>query len=376
MKPIKNLAIIAFVLMSMGSMAQNSKLRSFTPGAIWPDNKGVHINAHGGGLLEFDGAYYWYGEHKIEGKAGNRAMVGVHVYSSTDLYNWKDEGIALAVSEDPESPIVKGCIIERPKVIYNAKTKKFVMWFHHELKGMGYSAAKTGLAVADSPTGPFEYIHSVNPNAVQWPLNFTAEQKQMSFPEELKSWSEEWLEAVADGLFIHRDFEKGQMARDMTLFVDEDGKAYHIHASEENLTLHISELNDEYTAFTDRYVAVMPAGHNEAPAIFKKDGKYYLIASGCTGWAPNAARSFVADQIFGPWTSLGNPCRGSEEQVETTFDSQSTYILENPENPGEFIFMADRWAPDNAIDGRYIWLPLEFEDDKPVINWNSEWTLK
>ena len=82
MKPIKNLAIIAFVLMSMGSMAQNSKLRSFTPGAIWPDNKGVHINAHGGGLLEFDGAYYWYGEHKIEGKAGNRAMVGVHVYSS------------------------------------------------------------------------------------------------------------------------------------------------------------------------------------------------------------------------------------------------------------------------------------------------------
>jgi len=376
MKSIKQLFIIVAVLMSTGSWAQKSKKVSFTPGEIWPDNNGIHINAHGGGLLKFDGTYYWYGEHKIEGKAGNRAMVGVHVYSSEDLYNWTDEGIALEVSDDPESPIVEGCIIERPKVIYNEKTGKFVMWFHHELKGMGYSAAKTGLAVADSPVGPFKYIHSVNPNPGQWPLNFSAEQKQMSFPEELKSWSEEWLEAVANGMFIHRDFEKGQMARDMTLFVDEDGKAYHIHASEENLTLHISELNDEYTAFTDRYIAVMPAGHNEAPAIFKKDGKYYLITSGCTGWAPNAARSFVADDIFGPWTSLGNPCRGTEEQMETTFDAQSTFILENPKKPDEFIFMADRWVPENAIDGRYIWLPIQFENEKPVISWQTKWTLK
>lgn len=376
MKISKKLTTLTFVLLTLFGFAQNSKQQHFEAGALWPDNNGIHINAHGGGLLEFEGTYYWYGEHKIEGKAGNSAMVGVHVYSSTDLYNWKDEGIALRVSNDPESPIVQGCIIERPKVIFNKKTSKFVMWFHHELKGMGYSAAKTGLAIADSPTGPFTYHHSVNPNAGQWPLNFTAEQKQMRFPKDLKSWSEEWLAAVADGLFVHRDFEKGQMARDMTLFVDEDGKAYHIHASEENLTLHIAELNEEYTDFTGRYVAVLPAGHNEAPAIFKKDGKYYLIASGCTGWAPNAARSFVADHIFGPWKSLGNPCRGTDEQRQTTFDSQSTFILENPHKPGKFIFMADRWKPENAIDGRYIWLPIMFENDKPVIHWQEKWQLK
>ena len=77
----------------------------FTPGEIWPDNKGIHINAHGGGLLKSGKTYFWYGEHKTEGKGGNMALVGVHCYSSNDLYNWTDEGIALPVSDDPKSEI-------------------------------------------------------------------------------------------------------------------------------------------------------------------------------------------------------------------------------------------------------------------------------
>lgn len=376
MKILKTHLIVTTVLAAPLYLAGQTSIESIKPGEVWPDDKGVHINAHGGGILKFNGTHYWYGEHKVEGKAGNVAMVGVHCYSSKDLYNWKDEGIALAVSDDPESMIVKGCIIERPKVIYNKSTKKFVMWFHHELKGMGYKAAKTGVAIADQPTGPFHYLESVNPNAGQWPLNFTDDQKTMSFPDNLKEWSDEWKKAVADGIFVHRDFEKGQMARDMTLFVDDDGKAYHIHASEENLTLHISLLNEDYTGFSEEYVTMMPAGHNEAPAIFKKDGQYYMITSGCTGWAPNAARSSVSDHIYGPWESLGNPCRGTEEEVKVTFNSQSTFILANPSRKGHFIFMADRWNPDNAIDGRYIWLPIEFEDEKPVVRWADEWILK
>ncbi|MGV8138042.1 MAG: glycoside hydrolase family 43 protein [Mangrovibacterium sp.] len=376
MKTRKTFLTAIFVFAAILFVNGQTARQSVKPGELWTDNNGVHINAHGGGILKHKGTFYWYGEHKVEGKAGNVAMVGVHCYSSADLYNWKDEGIALAASEDPESMLVKGCIIERPKVIYNETTKKFVMWFHHELKGMGYKAAKTGVAVADNPKGPFLYLESVNPNAGQWPLNFTDDQKAMTFRGDLKDWSDEWKEAVANGMFVHRDFEKGQMSRDMTLFVDDDGKAYHIHASEENLTLHISQLNDDYTGFTDQYVTLMPAGHNEAPAIFKKDGKYYMITSGCTGWAPNAARSFVSDHIFGPWEALGNPCRGTEEQNKITFDSQSTFVMENPFRKGHFIFMADRWRPDNAIDGRYIWLPIEFEDGKPVVRWADEWKYK
>ncbi len=193
-KTIILLTVLFFV--STGIINGQKKQQSFEPGEIWPDNKRVHINAHGGGILKLNDTYYWYGEHKIEGDAGNKAMVGVHCYSSRDLYNWKDEGIALSVSQDTKSEIVQGCVIERPKVIFNQKTKKFVMWFHLELKDMGYKAAKTGLALADSPTGPFQYIKSVNPNAGQWPVNFSEEQKTKQFPDKLKPWSDEWKKAM------------------------------------------------------------------------------------------------------------------------------------------------------------------------------------
>ena len=115
------------------------------------------------------------------------------------------------------------------------------------------------------------------------------------------------------------------MARDMTLFVDDDGKAYHIYASEENQTLQIAELTDDYTAHSGRYVRAFVGRSMEAPAIFKHDGKYYLMMSGCTGWAPNAARSAVADSVMGEWTELGNPCVGDD--ADKTFHSQSTYML-------------------------------------------------
>ena len=148
-------------------------------------------------------------------------------------------------------------------------------------------------------------------------------------------------------------------------------KAYHIHASEDNLTLHISELTSDYTAFTGRYVRLFPAGHNEAPTICKYQGKYYMITSGCTGWAPNQARSFSADHIFGPWTSLGDPCEGDAKR--TTFDSQGTFLLSVAGKPETFIFMADRWNPKNPVDGRYVWLPVYFENGRIVLRWHNVW---
>ena len=84
-------------------------------------------------------------------------------------------------------------------------------------------------------------------------------------------WTPQWREAVSKGLFGARDNSGGQMSRDMTLFVDDNGKAYHIYSSEDNLTIHIAELSDDYLDYTGRYTRIDPAGHNEAPAIFKKD---------------------------------------------------------------------------------------------------------
>ena len=362
----KPVAVIAFVgfLCCIGSFAKvkPAERTQFIPDKVWPDNNGVHINAHGGGILFKDGTYYWYGEHKVEGKAGNTAQVGVHVYSSKDIYNWKDGGIALKVSDDPKSDIAKGCILERPKVIYNALTDKYVMWFHLELKGQGYRAARTGVAVADQPAGPFTFIRSLRPNAGVWPLNVDDCDK-----------SSRAYKVLA------RDFDGGQMARDMTLFVDDDGKAYQIFSSEENLTLHIAELSADFLSHSGRYVQVLPGRKNEAPAICKHDGRYWLITSGLSGWRPNAARSAVADNIFGPWKPLGNPCVGVNPQnnlgPEKTFGGQSTFILPVNGKPGAFIALFDIWRPNNAITGGCIWLPLQFEEGHVKVEWMDEWDL-
>lgn len=347
----------------------------FTPGELWPDNNGVHINAHGGGMLLRNGIYYWYGEHKVEGTAGNTAMVGFHCYSSRDLCQWKDEGIVLEVApEGSGSDIEKGTIMERPKVIYNEGTGRYVMWFHLEPKGVGYSGAKTGLAVSDSPTGPFKFVRSLRPNAGSWPANYPEELRRTDNVDMSMKFSGGSLPAYPDSLnIVARDFENGQMSRDMTLFVDDDGKAYHIHASEDNSTLHISQLSDDYESFSGVYYRFFVGRFMEAPAMFKKDGLYYLIMSGCTGWAPNAGRSAVASSILGNWEELENPFRGADSEV--SFRSQSTYVLP-VQGSAEFIYLGDRWMPENAIDGRYIWLPLRFEGRQPVIEWADRWELR
>jgi len=347
---------------------------SFRPGEIWEDDRGQHINAHGGGILFHEGKYYWFGEHKSE--KSNSALAGVTCYSSADLYNWKNEGIALPVSEDPESPITKGCTIERPKVIFNSGTGQFVMYFHLELKGKGYEAAHVGIAVAEKVTGPYKFIKNGRVNPGKWPLNMSPDQRHSKVKADdfEKWWTPEWMSAIKDGLFVRRDFPGGQMSRDMTLFVDDDNKAYHIYSSEDNLTLQIAELTDDYLDYTGKYIRIEPGGHNEAPAVFKKNGRYFMITSGCTGWDPNAARLLSADRIMGEWTLHPNPCRG--EEAELTFRSQSTFILPVQGKKDAFIFMADRWRPKNPIDGRYIWLPILFENGMPVLKWFDEWKLE
>lgn len=340
---------------------QQKKKKTIRSGELWPDDGGRHVNAHGGGILKYNDTYYWFGEHKDDRTSD--AMVGVMCYASKDLKNWRNCGVALSVTEPAvqgnrqdarrrgattDSDIERGCILERPKVIYNPVTKKFCMWFHLELKGRGYDAARYGVAVADRPEGPYKFLYSSRANAGTWPV----EGSPMHFDEYLK-----------------RDFGEGQMSRDMTLFIDDDGKAYHIFSSEENFTLHIAELTGDFLHHTGRYTRVAPGGQNEAPAIFKHDGTYWMITSGCTGWAPNEARMFSAPSIWGPWTQHPNPCRGP--LAEKTFNGQSTFVLTLDD--GRHIFMGDIWRPNHPRDARYIWLPIEFEGGKPIVRWRDEW---
>ncbi len=372
----KTTMLLIIFLITLGC---NNKFNNhFFPGKVWYDNNGTSINAHGGGILYHNNTYFWYGEHKIEGEIGNTAQVGVHLYTSKNLYQWEDKGIVLKVNEtDPTSDIYKGCILERPKVIYNKKTKNFVMWFHLEPLNRGYEAARSGVAFSETPYGPFKYIKSVRPNAGVWPINVKDFHKKKVSDDVKKIYGggPEHLPKHVDSLnLLGRDFEIGQMARDMTLFVDDDDKAYHIYSSEDNSTLHISQLSEDYLSHSGKYKRFFPSKFNEAPTMMKtSSGKYFIISSGCTGWNPNAARSAMADNIFGPWEELYNPCVSTDSL--TTYNSQSTFILPVQGVKDAFILIADRWNPKNPIDGKYIWLPIKITDKKVEISWREKWDL-
>jgi hypothetical protein len=156
--------------------------------------------------------------------------------------------------------------------------------------------------------------------------------------------------------------------------VDDDGKAYRIYSSEWNKATYVSLLSEDWLRHSGKYIRLFPGKSLEAQAVFKRKGKYYLIASECTGWDPNPAHAAVADSILGPWVELGNPCIGPD--AATTFNAQSTFVFEVAGKPDAFIFMADRWNKSNLPDSRYVWLPLSFHENKPVVEWLDKWDLK
>jgi beta-xylosidase len=335
--------IIVFVLMILASNVKGAS--EFQLGDVWLDTNGKAIQAHGGGILVEGKKYYWYGEDRTIGRQS-----GVCCYSSTDLYNWKCEGVVFDVNSFPQD--MRGnTFIERPKVIFNKQSSKYVLWMHLEQRGYRYSRA--GIAISDKATGPFVFLKAIRP------IQYDAGYKDDDLIQQKKL---------------------GGTYRDMNLFTDEDGKAYAFYASEDNATMYVVRLNEDYTGPQTpieegkTWARIMAGKMREAPAPFKYKGRYYLITSGCTGWTPNAAQWAQADNILGPWEIKSNPCTG--EQADTTFQSQSTFVLPLAGKPGCFIFMADRWQPRRLSDSRYVWLPIIFTPDGNLkIEWKDKWDL-
>ncbi len=360
---------------------------TFQVGKRWTDDEGNLIQAHGGQVQklpvrdkstgEMVEKWWWVGEDKSAGYRG-----GIRAYSSDDLYNWHSEGIVMRNVDSREqlekeayfqelygdyteeqldnvyaSLSSQTAVIERPKMLYNEKTDMYVIWFHADgptaYSDSNYAAASAGVAVSKNPNGPFRFID-------RYRLNTCPEDQEDFYPQ-----------------------SKG-MARDMNLFVDEDGTAYIIYSSEENLTLYISKLNEEYTylatdpekaVYGEDFIRLFPGAQREAPALFFRDGSYYLLTSGCTGWAPNQARYYRAESVLGDWVNCGDPCVGDDKR--TTFDSQSTCVFLADEENGTYLYMGDRWNSEDLTNSRYIWLPVEFDEEGAMyLRYQEEWSLE
>ncbi len=317
---------LVLVITGLGVNGQSAQAASatITNGTNWTDTASNPIQANSGNILKVGATYYWYGEHATNGKFDK-----VNVYTSTDLKNWTFGNSILTKNSATELNSSK---IERPKVIYNATTKKYILWAHYE-NGSDYSLARVAVATSDTPNGNFTYKGSFRP----------------------------------------LDYE----SRDMTVFVDTDNKAYLITASRQNNggannSMAIFRLTDDYTGVASLVGWVFEGAYREAPAVVKKGSKYYLFTSQASGWYPNQGGYATASSITGTWSALspfGDPSAYATQihSIATITGSAGT----------SYIYMGDRWNPLNLSDHKFIWLPLTLNDSNSTatLNWYSSWSI-
>jgi len=324
MKPLIAIKLLLFA--AAAQLATTARAAdSIKPGDVWPDNRGEHIQAHGGGITKAGGLFYWFGEDRGKNNLPDRRYVGC--YSSRDLMNWTYRNQVLKLS-DPEN-FGPTWILERPKVFFNAATKKFVMYMHLDgpvpgIKG-NYKLARVGVATCDTIDGDYQYLKSFRP--------------------------------------------LGHESRDLGQFIDDGGAAYLISEDRPN-GFHIYKLSDDYLSVAED-VCLIPE-HLEGGAIVHSHGLYYVVGSKLTGWNANPNVYSTAKSLAGPWSEF----KDIAPPEKNTYGSQSTMMLNiSGTKTSTVIFMGDIWKPKTQWDSRYLWMPLEIGNGRLSLPEPREWTL-
>jgi hypothetical protein len=351
---------------------------AFYPGQTWLDTKGERIHAHGGSLHYENGTYYWYGENKEKTVPGSGNWHwGVRAYSSHDLYNWDDLGLIIPpVLDDPESPLHPAQKMDRPHILFNEATHKYVCW----LKVMGdgeHDPQASTILTSDDFVGPYEIVRA-------------------------------GLEPL------------GMSAGDFDLAIDPQTKKAYYFFEKVHTDLIVADLTDDYTDVTGEYSSHFhhpgPPFTREAPAHFERHGVQYLVTSGSSGYFPNFSEFASAPDLHGPWEVLGDAHPG--DPTRTSFRSQISCVFKHPHKTDLYIALADRWLPqlpenmpnvfdsiaamasgearpemtaeqmagmgavmaagqgENTAISDYVWLPIRFDGDIPRIDWLDEWRVE
>ena len=361
---------------------------AFHPGQVWLDTEGKRIHAHGGSIITVNGTFYLYGENKEKSIPGTGIWHwGVRLYSSTDLYNWKDEGLIMPPAPDPAHPLHHTQYMDRPHIIYHEKTKQFVMWCKIMNKDYLPDQFMT-IAVADQITGPFRYLTR------RTILGFSSGDFDLTIDPD-----------TGDG-YIY--FDKVHDYKDRT---------------RQHTSIICAKLSDDFTDVTGEFTEFWNDPNQtlgrEAPAFFIRNGQKYLLTSGCTGYFPNATECMTTQgDYFGPWEPLGITHIGDTES--TSFRSQISSVFRHPGKKDLYIALADRWLvelpqdlpkdhtlteiivhnanpdlepliPDaewnrirscniphlrNTSIADYVWLPIQFNGGKPEIQWLDNWRIE
>ena len=311
------LSLLLFACLMAGCTTAGPQ--TIKPGAVWPDDRGQHIQAHGGGILKVGDTYYWFGEDRTRGMDPSRRYVSC--YSSKDLTHWTFRNQVVKLT-DPEN-LGRGWVLERPKVFYNAKTKKFVMYAH--LDDGRYQLASIAVLICDTVDGDYKYLKSFRP--------------------------------------------LGHESRDIGQFLDDDGTAYLIF-EDRPYGFRIATLSEDYLT-VEKEICLIPE-HMEGGAIVHYGNLYYAIGSALTGWSPNPNRFATATTLAGPWSEF----KDIAPPETNTYGAQSTLLLKVVGHKATtVIFMGDIWKPNTQWDSRYLWMPLQIGGGKLRLPEPKEWTL-
>ena len=319
------------------------------------DVAGEIIDAHDGCLQFFDGRFYLYGT--AYGNSDGYGMSNRYrVYRSPDLVGWTFAGELL--KDQPTG------VYYRPYVVFNPRTRKYVLWYNwYPAKWNG----QTGVAVSDSPVGPFSLVNS---------------NVRLSHP------------GAGDG----------------SLFVDDDGTGYFIYtAIGEGYTVRVERLTPDYLGATGQTSRLLAAG-GEAPLLFRRGNTYYALCGPRCEACPGGSevQFFAAASPLGPFVTKPqwniNRQAVSDvrkiSQLETNglkvvtpggtvtlraatntpvinatnapaIPAQETWVATIPTPDGPvFVWMADRWgsSPD-GIKGHdfQFWVPMEFSPEGEIL---------
>jgi hypothetical protein len=312
-------ASVVAALVLLAAVGVWAAAQTIKPGEIWLDNRGQHIQAHGGGIIKIGDTYYWFGEDRTQGLDPGKKFVSC--YSSKDLANWTFRNQVLKLS-DPEN-LGRRFVVERPKVFYNVKTKKYVMYVHFDVN---YGLARVGVATSDTVDGDYQFVTSFRP--------------------------------------------LGQESRDIGQFIDDDGSAYLIFEDRPAKGFHIAKLSDDYLT-VEKDVCLIRAPL-EGGAIVHYKGLYYALGSALTGWTPNPNKYATATSLEGPWSEF----KDIAPPEAKTYGSQSTMLLKVVgTKTTTVIFMGDMWKPQTQWDSRYLWMPVEIGDGKLQLPEPKEFTI-
>ena len=252
----------------------------------------------------------------------------VNVYETSDFTAWTKLGAAL-----PRAGRLDG-IVFRPHVVFNNKTKLFVMWYENRFVpevspppdwGSGYH-----VAVSATPAGPFKTI---------------AQNVQLA---------------------------GGGKLGDFDILVDDvDGTAYLVHGTGVPHT-YVVQLNDTYTggAGPDAYTTLMTPKRSEGPVFFQRQGMYYILpGTGCCACKGGSSiYVLTAPHPMGPWQYHGDI--GSVPGH--TFDPHSPHnYVTNAQASAvfrvgdQYVWLGNQWT--TSEDGmrdhdKLYWTTLPFDD--------------